>query len=167
MNKNLRSILFATLAFCVLSVAQAGFWSWFSYSSAPAPITEADRALSRAVNEGELRMVKDALAAGANPNAKVEGDRSIFIEAFERALVRNDEDKITSVDETRADIAHALASKKAAIDDLNRYIEDNYMVRGKPVLTLFKENYAVAKNIALEVFSRFVNDLRAIAERYR
>jgi hypothetical protein len=166
MNKNLRYILFVMSALCVLSVTQAGFWSWLGYSSAPAPITQNDRDLLNAVNRGDEFAVRDLLAKNANPNAKIDGDRSIFIEAFERALVRNDEGKIMSVDGARAEIVYSLVTKKGA-EDLNKYIEARYMVRGRPVLTLFKENYAVSRNIALEVFSRFVNYLREIAKGSR
>lgn len=114
-----------------------------------------DTALYSAVEANNLASAFDALGQGANPNRQFNGT-SIFIHAFEHALNRDwqGDNKVTGVDELRANVAYLLAQKGGDLRALNNYIATQY----KPIS--FKHD------TAKRMFDVFVQKLKAEAEKY-
>lgn len=122
----------------LVAITQAENNGWFGFGKKSAQqITQADRDLYEAIEAGSIEATNNAIRNGAHPNAKVDGQTSLFIHAFEHAINRNlkGHNKITGIDPDRSDIARLVAATPPGgnIDDLNNallyYVDAENMPR--------------------------------------
>lgn len=147
MNKKLLYI------FSCIALVQTMQGSWLGSSTQH--FTSSEQALYGAVEAGNAEATLSALQKGANPNAQLNG-LSIFIHAFEHALNRDwqGENKVTSVDDQRANVAYLLAQHGGNIKDIDSHVAKHYGV------TTFKTNTAA------RMFNGFVQRIKAEAQKY-
>lgn len=149
MKRLLKVVIMVCVLTAVMNTVHTA--SWFGFGQ---KITQADRDLSVAITDGEYRAVNKALEAKANPNAKVDGHTTLFVHAFEEALERDENNKITAIDSDRSDIARYVAAAGGNIEDLNQELKHYVDAQGKPRISLF-ENAQAARD-----FEMFVNNLK-------
>jgi hypothetical protein len=139
--------------FACIALVQTTQGSWLAPSTQH--LTHSDQALYSAVEAGDTGAAFLALQKGANPNAQI-NSLTIFIHAFEHALNRDWQgaNKVTGVDEHRANVAYQLAQHGGNIKDLDHHVATHYGI------TAFKNNSAS------RVFHAFVQKLKAEATKY-
>lgn len=147
---------YVTLCILVMSTNTIDAASWFRFGS---KLSSADRALSQAITDGDYRAVNKALDAKANPNAVVDGQTTLFVHAFEDALQRDENAKISGINGPRSDIARYLAAAGGNIADLNRDLTFYLTPDGSPLPGVFENSKAAAD------LKTFVEHLRNLAKK--
>lgn len=146
-----------TLSILAMSIRSTDAASWFGFGKS----TQADRDLSTAIVKGDYKAVNKALGAKANPNAKVDGHTTLFIHAFEEALERDENAKISGIDPVRSDVARYLAAAGGNIADLNKDLTHYLAADGSPLPHVFENKQAASD------FEVFIYNLRNLAAKKR
>jgi hypothetical protein len=147
---------------CLLATVYQAQGSWFGFGSKKSAITENDRYLLHAITNDDYKAATLAMKAGVNPNAKIDGETTLFVEAFEHALRRDENDKITDIDQGASDIARHLAFQGGDIKELQRDLPAYLDAQGNPKIHKF-ENAHVAQQF--KTFVEHLTNLAAQAKR--
>jgi hypothetical protein len=105
-----------------LLVTAISFWS---LSSAAASVGLGEQSLNTWIDKGDYKTAWATLEMRANPNAVING-QPLFVKAFEKALVRDENNHIAAVNNEAAKIAVAMAKFGGNMNDLERFIAPYY-----------------------------------------
>jgi gamma-glutamylcysteine synthetase len=114
-----------------------------------------------AIERNDYSLAVRAMEAGVNPNAKVDGETSLFIQAFRHAIEYDENGDISGINSQASDIARHLANLGGDLTALDKELTEYLDVAGVPQLRKFASARAA---IAFKTFVKHLKNIGAAAK---